>query len=50
MSKSAVNKEGAWISDLKDYIARNEHDWEKISSDGYNKWKENALKWLETGY
>ena len=47
MSKSAVNKEGAWISDLKDYIARNEHDWEKISSDGYNKWKENALKWLD---
>lgn len=47
MSKNAVNSEGAWIGDLKDYIAKNEHDWEKIDKAGYNNWKSDALKWLD---
>jgi len=47
LSKTAANSEGAWIGELKDYIARNEHDWQKISDAGYAKWKADINKTID---
>jgi hypothetical protein len=44
LAKNGVNNEGAWIGDLKDFILRNEHDWEKISKSGYDGWKADIFK------
>lgn len=49
LGKQTVNKAGAFINDLHDYIARNEHNWEKISDAGEEKWTRDISGWLDKG-
>ena len=51
-AREDANMAGAWIDKMPGYIVRQSHDQARISSAGFDKWKQdmmNLLDWNETG-